>query len=223
MVIQVDEVLAALSWLAPLLTPVGHIWGGAVTRLEVLAFVLSLGMVWLNLRVNAWSWPLSIASSALYGFLFAHSRLYGEASLQVFFVGMSVWGWWQWLRGRDDAGGLRTVRALDARGRRQVVWLVLLLWPALGLLLSRITDSDVPYLDALPTAGSVVGQWLLGRKWIDNWPCWFVVNILSMGLFAYKQLWLTVVLYALFAALSLWGWRSWQRMANTGVPSAGGA
>ncbi len=86
---------------------------------------------------------------------------------------------------------------------------VLLAWPLLGVLLRRYTDTDVPWWDALPTAGSVAGQWLLGRKYVENWLVWLAVNLVSTGLFAYKGLWLTVLLYALFAALSVVGWRAW--------------
>ncbi|MDP3614680.1 MAG: nicotinamide riboside transporter PnuC, partial [Rubrivivax sp.] len=75
-------------------------------------------------------------------------------------------------------------------------------------------DSDVPWFDALPTAASITGQVLLGRKFVENWPVWFGVNVVSVALFAYKGLWLTVLLYALFAALSLLGWRTWQRLAQ---------
>ena len=80
-------------------------------------------------------------------------------------------------------------------------------------MLSRLTDSDVPFFDALPTAGSVAGQWLLGRQYVENWPVWLGVNLVSVALFAYKELWLTVLLYALFALLSVVGLRAWQRRA----------
>ena len=71
----------------------------------------------------------------------------------------------------------------------------------------------MPWWDALPTAGSLAGQWLLGRKYVENWLAWVAVNIVSVGLFAYKGLWLTVLLYALFVALSLAGYRAWRRHA----------
>jgi nicotinamide mononucleotide transporter len=86
-------------------------------------------------------------------------------------------------------------------------------WPLLGLLLDHATDSDVPYLDAFPTAFSIAGQWLLGRKYVENWPTWVLVNVVSIALFAAKGLWLTVILYALFAVMALFGWRTWARMA----------
>ena len=88
--------------------------------------------------------------------------------------------------------------------------MILAAWPALGLLLDRITNSDVPYLDALATVGSITGTILLGRKLIENWWVWLAVNLFSVGLFVTKGLWLTVLLYALFAALSVAGWRAWR-------------
>lgn len=205
----------ALAWVDPWLAPSWTVWGVPVSRLEACAFILSLAMVGFNLRVNPMGWPLAIVSSLLYGVLFARSGLYGEGSLQLVFVVLAVWGWWQWLRGTDqqDHAPLR-VRGLSASGKLGAVTATLTLWPAIGWLLDHITDSTVPYWDALPTAGSLVGQWLLGRKWVENWPCWLAVNLLSMALFAHKELWLTVVLYGIFAALSAVGWQQWKRRAR---------
>lgn len=204
------SVAECLTWVDPWLKPLFSAWGVPVSGLEVWAFVLSLGMVWLNVRVNPWGWPLSIMSSLLYGLLFARSQLYGEASLQLVFVAFSVWGWWQWLNGRDQFNQALSVQCLGRQGLVRGVAMVLLAWPALGLLLDHATDSDVPYMDALPTAASLLGQWLLGRKYLENWPTWLVVNVFSVVLFAYKGLWLTAILYGLFAVLSLVGWRQWR-------------
>jgi nicotinamide mononucleotide transporter len=212
--INVDLMAASLAWVDPWLAPWWMAWGVPVSKLEALAFVLSVWMVACNLKVNPLGWPLAIASSALYGLLFARSRLYGEASLQLVFVVLSIWGWWQWLKGVDDQQQALTVRALTRAGIGRFALITLCLWPACGYLLSHITDSDVPYWDALPTAGSLVGQWLLARKWLENWSCWLLVNLVSMGLFAYKQLWLTVILYGIFAALSVWGWRQWRALIS---------
>lgn len=216
--VSLEQVSAALAWVDPWLSPWVHVLGASVSQLEALAFALSVWMVLGSMQVKVWNWPLAIASSVLYGLLFARSRLYGEAVLQAFFVLVSVWGWLQWWRGtRTGALGEDTeqghhVRQLRGRARWWP-WLAwLLLWPLTGSLLHHITDSDVPYWDALPTAGSVVGQVLLARKWTENWPCWLLVNLISVGLFAYKQLWLTVLLYALFAVLSVLGWRAWLRL-----------
>ena len=205
---------------APLLQPLFTVLGSAVTALELVAFVLSVAMVIGNLRVRVWAWPLAIASSACYALLFAASRLYGEATLQLLFIALSFWGWLQWWRDVDGRGAPLTVGSLSARDAAIAVALTLAAWPLLGLLLARTTDTDVPYADALPTVASVLGQILLARKRIENWAVWLAVNIFSVGLFAYKGLLLTVVLYALFAVLSVAGWRAWQRLL---MPAAGGA
>lgn len=212
--LSLDVVAASLAWADPWLVPWVTAWGVPVSQLEAWAFVISLAMVGFNLRVNPLGWPLAILSSLLYGILFARSRLYGEAALQLVFVAMSGWGWFQWLYGHDDKAQVLSVRTMRSRSRVMAMMLVLALWPLMGWVLHHITDSDVPYMDALPTAGSLLGQWLLGRKWVENWPCWLIVNLLSMGLFAYKQLWLTVILYGVFAVLSVWGWRQWHQMVQ---------
>ncbi|HEV7914345.1 MAG TPA: nicotinamide riboside transporter PnuC, partial [Albitalea sp.] len=183
---------ALLQALQPLFAPAFTLWGSAVTWLEIVAFVLAVAMVVLNIRVNPLGWPLAIVSSLLYFALFWNSRLYGDSSLQIFFAVVALWGWWQWLRGTQADGGALRVRRLGARGRLAALLVVAVAWPALGLFLKRFTDTDVPWWDAFPTAASVIGQWLLGRKYVENWPTWVVVNIISVGLFAYKGLWLTV-------------------------------
>jgi nicotinamide mononucleotide transporter len=205
----IDTLLAAAR---PILTPAFTLLASPVTWLELLAFVLSLAMVLANLRVKVIGWPLAIVASLLYALLFADSKLYGEAALQIFFVVVSLWGWWQWRRGRGGDGRALTVHTLRPRQRVAVLLATLAAWPALALALMRWTDSDVPWLDALPSVASVAGQLLLGRKLVENWPVWLAVNVLSVGLFAYKGLWLTSVLYAIFALLSAWGWRTWARL-----------
>ncbi|MCC7152662.1 MAG: nicotinamide mononucleotide transporter [Rubrivivax sp.] len=174
-------------------------------------------MVACNLRVNPLAWPLAMGSSALYGWLFLHSRLYGEASLQLLFIVVAGWGWWQWLRGRGSDGQALRVHRLSTRARMLALGATAAAWPLVALLLQHATDSDVPWLDALPTVGSVTGQLLLGRKLIENWATWLAVNLVSIGLFAIKGLWLTVLLYALFATLSVVGWRAWRRLEQAGA------
>jgi nicotinamide mononucleotide transporter len=194
----------------PLLAPAFTAGGSSFTWLEIAAALIGLAMVLANLRVNPIGWPLAILSSLMYALLFADSKLYGEASLQFVFVVLAFWGWWQWLRGRGDDGLALQVQVLTTRQRWLAGAATLAAWPLLGLLLKRVTDSDVPYLDALPTVGSLTGQFLLGRKYIENWAVWVAVNVFSIALFAHKGLWLTVALYALFAVLAVAGWRAWR-------------
>ena len=196
----------------PLLVPAFRLLGADVTWIEVVAFVVSLWMVGCEMRVHPLAWPLAMLSSLMYALLFVDSKLYGEASLQVFFVAMSLWGWWQWLRGRGADGAALVVHTLSRRGAIVALAATLVAWPLAAELLMRYTDSTVPWLDALPTVGSVLGTWLLARKYIESWQAWMAVNAFSVALFGYKHLWLTVILYALFTGLSWAGLRSWRKL-----------
>jgi len=199
-----------------------------VSWLELAAFVLAFACVLLGIVESHWNWPFSVVSSALYAWVFAASRLYGEAALQGVFIGISLWGWWQWrfgtrpLQGAGTPGGFAsrlTVQRLQ-RGRAGVLLAWALLWPALGVLLAWQTDSDVPYLDALATSGSVIAQALLGRKLIENWLLWLFVDAISVGLFAYKGLHLTALLYAVFVLLAFAGWLRWRRVLRDQTPAS---
>ena len=186
----------------------------AVTWLEVIAFVLALTNIACNVFEIHWAWPLTIVASALYAWLFYVSRLYGEAGVNVFFVVAAVWGWWQWLHGHransENAQAPLAIATLTQRGLMMAAVAWAALWIACALLLRAITNSDVPWADGFVTAGSIVGTVLLGRKFIENWPLWLIVNAASVALFAYKELHLTVVLYVLFFLLAIWGWIGWR-------------
>ena len=186
------------------------LWGSPITWLELAAVVIALAMVGCNIREIHWGWPLAVVSSLMYFALFWRSKLYGDASLQVFFAVVALWGWFQWLRGRRPDGSALRVARLSRSGLLAVVAACALLWPATGLFLRTYTDTDVPWWDAFPTAVSLVGQFLLARKYIENWAVWIAVNVVSVGLFAYKALWLTAALYVVFIVLSIVGWRAWR-------------
>ena len=194
----------------PLFAPAFTAWGAPTTWLELIGVLLALAMVLCNIREVHWGWPLAIVSSLLYFLIFWRSKLYGDASLQVLFACAGFWGWFQWLRGhRQDGSALRLAR-LSPRGLAFIVLASALLWPLTGLFLARYTDTDVPWWDAFPTALSIVAQFLLARKFIENWAMWIVVNAVGVGLFAYKGLWLTTGLYLVFIGMSVVGWRAWR-------------
>jgi len=194
------------------------LFGADVTWLEMIAFALALGCVIFNVLEIHWAWPLAIAASLLYAWLFFASRLYGDVAVQCFFVVSSIWGWYQWLFGRraDAAGAVAPLRVTRLGGRRVLamglLWLAA--WPVLGSLLERFTDTDVPYFNAFPTIGSFIGQILLGLKLVETWPVWLIVNAVSVVLYATKSLWLTAALYVIFAVLAVAGWRRWGRLAR---------
>ena len=202
--------------------------GTSVSWLELIAFAFALGGVVLTARVSPWGWPPTIVASALYGWLFFEHRLYGDAALQLFFIAVSIWGWRAWLRpsrptdGQPPRGQMLlnqnrlSVSSLSRTALTRVSIALGATWLATGLVLSRFTDTDVAWLDAALTAGSLFAQVLLARRYREAWALWVGVNAIAVALFAIKSLWLTAILYALLLALSVLGWRHWRRLASEG-------
>lgn len=186
------------------------LFGLPTTPLELISFVLAAITVLLTIRQNHWAWLFTIMSSATYAEVFYQAKLYGDMSLQFMFISAACWGWYQWLHGGEDHGVLkvsglsRPQMAASAAG-----WLAAFF--AIALLLSSLTDTDVAYPDAFLTAGSLLGQLLLARKKIENWIVWIIVDVLYVGLYVYKELMLTAILYAVFVVLAVQGLRAWKR------------
>jgi nicotinamide mononucleotide transporter len=193
------------------------LFGFATTPLELISFVLSVLTVLLNIRRNHWAWLFAIIASATYGVVFFNARLYGDMALQLVFIVVSVWGWYSWLHGGAQRQALGVTR-LDRAG-----WIASLIgWAAgfvlLAYFLKTWTDTDVPHADGFLTAGSLLGQLLLSRKKVENWHVWIAVDILYVGLYLYKHLVLTAVLYGLFVLMAVVGLRAWSRAAQGGTP-----
>ncbi len=190
-------------------SPAFLLFGLPASWAELIGSVLGVAMVMCNIRQIHWGWPLAFASSVMYGFVFADAKLFAEAALQVFFAITALWGWWQWLRGASGVGQILRPQDLTQSVAIKLVAFCAVSTPATALFLSHYTSSDVPWWDAVPTVLSLAATYLLGKKYTANWPLWIIVNLLSIGLFAYKGLWLTVGLYALFATMAAIGWRAW--------------
>ncbi len=185
------------------------LWGLDTSWLELIAVLLAFAMILCNIIELHWGWPLAAISAVLYFFLFWSQSLYGEALLQVLFVVLALWGWSVWLRGIE--GAPLPVTRMPVRQRFTLTWMGSVLWLSTGTVLLNFTDTDVPWWDAFPTAFSLVGQYLLAHKRLENWGVWIIVNIVAAGLFAWKDLWLTTLLYLVFIALSVVGWRTWTK------------
>lgn len=185
--------------------------GFSTSALELISFVLAVITVLLNIRQNHWAWLFAIVSSATYAVVFFDARLYGDAGLQLVFIAVSVWGWYQWLGGAGR--GKLVVTHLDPAGivRSGALWLAG--FAMLAAFLRNYTNTDVPHIDGFLTAGSIVGQLLLSRKKVENWHVWIVVDVLYVGLYVYKGLMLTAILYAIFCVMAVIGLRAWARIA----------
>lgn len=187
--------------------------GLSTTPLELLSFILSVATVLLNIRQNHWAWLFAILSSATYGVVFAGARLYGDMALQLVFISVSFWGWYQWLHGSSTHDTL-PVTELERRGivLSAVGWLAGFV--VLASFLRHFTDTDVPNMDGFLTAGSLVGQVLLSRKKVENWHVWIIVDIIYVALYVHKHLILTAVLYGLFVLMAVAGLVAWKRAAE---------
>ena len=194
--------------------PAFSLFGLAASWAELVGAVLGIAMVVCNIRQIHWGWPLAFLSSVMYGFVFADSLLFAEAGLQVFFAFTALWGWWQWLRGSSADGQALQPQVLSPSITIELIAFSAVSIPAIALFLSKCTNSDVPWWDAVPTVLSLVATYLLGKKYTANWPLWIAVNLISIALFAMKSLWLTVGLYAVFAVMAAVGWRAWQQAAR---------
>lgn len=187
--------------------------GITTTYLELISFILAVITVALNIRQLHWAWLFSIVSSATYAVVFYDALLYGDMALQFVFISVSVWGWYQWLHG----GAQRAALAVTTSSARAWGWSIgawLAGFAALALFLARYTNTDVPNIDGFLTAGSLVGQVLLSRKKVENWIVWIVVDILYVGLYLYKGLTLTAVLYGIFVVMAAIGLAAWYREAK---------
>lgn len=187
--------------------------GLSTSLLEIISFVLAVITVVLNIRQVHWAWLFAIVSSATYAVVFYEALLYGDAGLQGVFIAVSVWGWYQWLHGGSQHAQLVVTRSSNIGWAFGIAsWLAAFV--LLALFLDHYTNTDVPYIDGFLTAGSLLGQVLLSRKKVENWIVWIVVDILYVGLYVYKDLYLTAFLYAIFVVLASIGLATWYREAE---------
>ena len=174
---------------------------------EALAVALALAYLVLAIREHAGCWPAGIASTAIYLALFFRARLYAEAALQVFYIAISVYGWLRWARPARQPPVVRWSLARHARALALIVALA----AANGAALATFTPAALPYLDALVAWASVVTTWMVARKVLENWLYWFVIDAVSIGIYASRGLWLTAALFVLYLVLIVRGYARWRQ------------
>jgi nicotinamide mononucleotide transporter len=188
-----------------------------VSLLELVAAITGVVSVWLSVRQNIWSWPTAIVNVTLYALVFHNAKLYADMGLQVVYAVLSVYGWYQWRYGGQGHTTLRVTRTTPGVAVR----LLLIAAGAsalLGTLLHRTTDAALPFLDSTLSSTSLVAQWMMTRKLLENWLVWIAVDVLYVGMFLYKELYVTAALYAVFLVLAVRGWVDWRRSMTESVP-----
>jgi nicotinamide mononucleotide transporter len=174
------------------------------------AFAAALG-IWLTTKRRLICWPITLISIFLYMLVFYNTKLYSDALLQVFFVVFTIYGWWHWWRGTQQAGEVRIER-LSLPSMVVALAAGLVGCFVLGNLAERI-HAALPHLDATLMSYSLVASWWQARKHTANWWLWIVVDLVYIGEYLYKDLIVTAILYAVFVGLAVLGLRDWRRAA----------
>ena len=181
-----------------------------MSALEVVAVLFGVASVYLSVREKVLSWPTAIVNVLLYVFVFHEAKLYADMGLQVVYAAISAYGWYHWLHGGAGRAPLPVTRT----PRRAALLLPLLVVAGsalLGTFFARATDASLPYLDSALTCASLAAQWMLTRKYLENWLVWVAVDVAYVPTFLYKALYLTAALYAVFLVLAVLGYREWRR------------
>jgi len=180
--------------------------------IEVLGTLAGLIYLYLEIKQNIWLWPLGVVTSALYVYIFFMSKFYADMGLQVYYLLISFYGWYIWIKGMNPKK--ETVQSVSHITSRLAVILVgisFIIYCFLVWVLTQFTDSQLPYWDAFTTALSVVATWMLARKILEQWFVWVVVNAVSLGLYLYKGLYPTSVLFIFYTSMAVVGYYQWKK------------
>jgi len=179
------------------------------TPLEWTGALTGIGCVYLAAKQSIWNWPVAIISVVSYTVVFYENQLYGDAGLQIYFLGTSIYGWYFWLRKKE-----RHEKPVTSLKTKEFIWIILAtmaLSLLLGLFLKHYTSTNVPYIDGFCTAVSFIAQLLMTRKILQNWALWIFVDICYVPLYIYKNLYVTAILYIILLVLAWLGHIDWKK------------
>jgi nicotinamide mononucleotide transporter len=181
-----------------------------VSGVEWIAAIAGAISVYLSARENIWSWPTAIVNVGLYIFIFRESGLYSDMGLQVVYLVLSIYGWYEWLHGGANKSKLAVSKA---SGR---VWFVsgvagVIGWIVIWSITRRLHGVSIPSIDAALTATSLVAQWMMTRKILENWVLWIIADVVYVPMYIYKHLYVTSGLYVVFLVLAIMGLVEWKR------------
>lgn len=178
--------------------------------IEFFALVFGIIAVYFNTKEIVWGWPTGIVGVALSAIIFYDARLYADLALHVVYFILGFYGWYQWLYG----GKNQSVRKVSTLSHMSLIWLVFLAAVGtvlIGYFFDSYTDADLAYWDAFTTSYSLVGQYMLAKKKIENWILWLVVDAFAAGIYLYKDLYMLALLYFLYLGLATYGFINWRK------------
>ena len=179
--------------------------------IEVLGAILGIAYIIFSIRQSIFTWPAGLVTSLLYIIVFFQSKFYADMGLQFYYVFISIYGWYLWFRGNpDNKSQILPVKRIT---RNQGIYssiVTLLIFVLILIILKNFTDSPVPIMDSATTALSIVATYMLARKILEHWIIWIVVDLVSVGLYIYKDLWPTVILFLIYTIMAFIGYREWK-------------
>ena len=179
--------------------------------LDITTTVLGLAYILLEYRASVWMWLVGFLMQALGIVLYYRKGLYADCGMEFYYLAMTLYGWWRWIRGSATRKEL-LVRHFP---RRLVLpWLLIAatIWGIIYWLLVSYTNSNVPLADSFTTALSIVGIWALAHKYLEQWFVWIAVDIVTSVLYFYKDIPFKASLYALYVVIAVFGFLKWRKM-----------
>ena len=186
----------------------------AMSWLEVTAVVFALAYLLLAVRENVWCWLFAFLSTAIYTWLFWDVSLLMESALNVYYMAMAVYGWYQWTRGGsngDDQPHELGVQRMSNRQHAMVMSAIAVLLIISGYLLSEHSTAVWPYIDSFTTWASVITTYLVARKYLENWLYWIVIDSVSIPLYIDRGLNLTALLFVAYVIIAILGYFKWRQ------------
>lgn len=182
-------------------------------KVEISGTVFGLIYVWLSIRQSLYTWPVGIITSLLYFWVFFEAKFYAMMGLQGYYVLISIYGWWSWRQGTDSSSGESKLRLSYTTSELWIKLFVLnlLLTLIMYFLFGKYTDSPLPFGDTFTTSLSILATWMLARKKIEQWLIWIVVDLICAGLYLYKGLYPSVLLFLVYAAMAGTGFYEWRK------------
>lgn len=177
---------------------------------EILAVAFSLVCVLLTIKENIWQWSVGILGVIFYIAVFYQARLYANMWLQVVFIALQIYGWYEWLHGGKDKGELKISRSSFGL-HVLLACLAVVGTAAMAYGFAKFTDNAMPLGDSAATVLSLIAQWMLAKKYLENWLVWIIVNVITIVLGVTQTLYLTAGLYAVFFILAILGFLEWRK------------
>lgn len=177
--------------------------------LEIIATLSRITCVYLQTKEKIQAWPFGILSVSIASYIFFHSKLYSDLLLHVIYIILNFYGWYMWSSKSTDQENAPILN-LSAQGKSMAFLAIVLLTLGLGYFMGTYTDADLFYFDAFTTSGSLVAQFLLAKKYLQNWLIWIVVDMVAIPLYLYKGLYFFAFLFLVYLVICIYGYKQWK-------------